>query len=233
MLEEIGIPVAGVVHHGLDMDDRRVDTQFYKVLKKKLKNKKILFTASANHSRKGLDNLLYGYHLVEQEIKNTYLILHSEPTGYYNMSKMAKDLKLKHLWLTNLYGKLSPSQLNAFYNLCNVYVQPSYSEGFGLPILEAFRFNKPVIAVNAPPFNEVIKHGKNGILVPLSKITWFNFANLVLFKMHMYRAEDLAHAILGLMTNQQQVVKMQENIQKEKHNWSVKKLYPELLNYFT
>lgn len=233
MLEEIGIPVAGVVHHGLDMDDRRVDTQFYDVLKKKLKNKKIIFTTSANHSRKGLDHLLCGYHIIEQEIKNTYLILHSEPTGHYNMSKMAKDLKLKHLWLTNLFGKLSPSQLNAFYNLCIVYVQPSYSEGFGLPILEAFRFNKPVIAVDAPPFNEVIQHGKSGILVPLSKITWFNSENLVLFKMHMYRAEDLAHAILGLVTNRQLVVNMQENIQKEKHNWSAKKLYPELLNYFT
>jgi glycosyltransferase involved in cell wall biosynthesis len=149
------------------------------------------------------------------------------------MSKMAKDLKLKHLWLTNLYGKLSPSQLNAFYKLCNVYVQPSYSEGFGLPILEAFRFDKPVIAVDAPPFNEVIKHGKSGILVPLSKITWSNFANLVLFKMHMYRAEDLAQAILELMANQQQITTMQENIQKEKHNWSIHKLYPELLNYFT
>jgi glycosyltransferase involved in cell wall biosynthesis len=145
---------------------------------------------------------------------------------------MAKDLKLKHLWLTNLFGKLSPSQLNAFYNLCIVYVQPSYSEGFGLPILEAFRFNKPVIAVDAPPFNEVIEHGKSGILVPLSEITWFNSENLVLFKMHMYRAEDLAHAILGLVTNQQQVAKMQENIQKEKHNWSIRKLYPDLLNYF-
>jgi glycosyltransferase involved in cell wall biosynthesis len=233
MLEEIGVPVAGVVHHGLDMDDRKVDTQFCRVLKKKLENKKVIFTACANHSRKGLDNLLYGYHLVEQEIQNTYLILHSDPTGYYNMSKMAKDLKLKHLWLTNLFGRLSPSQLNAFYNLCTVYVQPSYSEGFGLPILEAFRFNKPVIAVDAPPFNEVITHGKSGILVPLSKITWFNFANFVLFKMHMYRAKDLAHAILGLVTNQQLVVKMQENIQKEKYNWSVKKLYPELLNYFT
>ena len=233
MLEEIGVPVAGVVHHGLDMDDRRVDTQFYKVLKKKLKNKKIIFTASANHSRKGLDNLLYGYHLVEQEIKNTYLILHSEPTGHYNVSKIAKDLKLKHLWLTNLYGKLSPSQLNAFYDLCSVYVQPSYSEGFGLPILEAFRFDKPVIAVNAPPFNEVIEHGKSGILVPLSNITWSNFANLVLFKMHTYRAEDLAHAILGLITNQQRVTEMQENIQKEKRNWSIHKLYPKLLDYFT
>jgi glycosyltransferase involved in cell wall biosynthesis len=233
MLEEIGVPVAGVVHHGLDMDNRRVDTQFYKVLKKKLENKKAIFTVSANHSRKGLDNLLYGYHLVEQEIKNTYLILHSQPTGYYNISKIAKNLKLEHLWLTNLYGKLSPSKLSAFYDLCIVYVQPSYSEGFGLPILEAFRFNKPVVAVDAPPLNEVIKHGKNGTLVPISKITWSNFANLVLFKMHMYRTEDLAHAILELMTNQQQLAKIQENIQKEKHNWSIHKLYPELLNYFT
>jgi glycosyltransferase involved in cell wall biosynthesis len=233
MLEEIEVPVAGVVYHGLDMDERKVDIQFYRVLKKRFGNKKMIFTASANHSRKGLDNLLYGYHLVEQEIKNTYLILHSEPTGYYNIPKTAKDLKLKHLWLTNLYGKLSPSQLNAFYDLCSVYVQPSYSEGFGLPILEAFRFNKPVIAVNAPPFNEVIEHGKNGILVPLSKITWFDFANHVLFKMHTYRAEDLAHAILGLITNQQRVTKMQENIQKEKHNWSIYKLYPKLLDYFT
>jgi glycosyltransferase involved in cell wall biosynthesis len=233
MLEEIGISVVGVVHHGIDMDDRRVDAQFYKVLKKRFKNKKIIFTASANHSRKGLDNLLYGYRLVEQEIKNAYLILHSEPTGYYNLSKTAKDLKLQRLWLTDLFGKLSPTRLNAFYKLCEVYVQPSYSEGFGLSTLEAFRFDKPVIAVDAPPFNEVIKQRENGILVPLRKITWFNFANLILFKMHMYQAEDLAQAILELMSNQQYVTKMQENIRKEKYNWSIHKLYPRLLNYFT
>jgi glycosyltransferase involved in cell wall biosynthesis len=233
MLEEIGIPVAGVVHYGVDMHDRKVNAQFYKVLKKKLKNKKIIFTVSANHSRKGLDNLLYSHRLVEQEIKNTCLILHSEPAGYYDISQIAKNLKLEHVWLTNLFGKLSPSELNAFYKLCSVYVQPSYSEGFGLPTLEAFRFDKPVIAVDAPPFNEVVRHGKNGTLVPLSRIKWFNFKNMVRFKMHMYRAEDLAHAILELMSNQQQAKKMQETIQKEKHNWSKHKLYPKLLNYFT
>lgn len=232
MLEEIGVPVAGVVHHGLDMDNRRVDTQFYKALKKRLENKKIVFTASANHSRKGLDNLLYGYHLVEQEIRNAYLILHSEPVGYYDVSKMARNLKLEHLWPTNLYGKLSPSKLSALYKLCSVYVQPSYSEGFGLPVLEAFRFGKPVIAVDAPPFNEVIRQGENGILVPLSKIAWFNFANRVLFRMHMYRAEDLAHAILELVTNEKHMAKMRGNIEKEKHNWSLHKQYPKLLDYF-
>jgi glycosyltransferase involved in cell wall biosynthesis len=94
MLEEIGIPVAGVVHYGLDMDDRKVDAQFYKILKKKLKNKKIIFTVSANHSRKGLDNLLCSYRSVEQEIENTCLILHSEPTGYYNISKITENLKI-------------------------------------------------------------------------------------------------------------------------------------------
>ena len=233
MLEEIEVPVAGVVHHGLDMDNRRIDPQFYEVLRKRLENKKTIFTASANHSRKGLDNLLHGYRLVEQEAKNAYLILHSETVGYYDIRKISRDLKLKRLWMTDLYGKLSSSKLNTLYKLCNFYVQPSYSEGFGLPVLEAFRFNKPVIAVDAPPFNEIIRQRENGILVPLSKTTWCNFANQVFFKMHMYRAEDLAHAMLELMSDQQQVAKMGENIQKEKHNWSIYKLYPKLLDYFT
>jgi len=233
MLEEIGISVAGVVHHGLDMDNRRVDTQFYKALKRKFKNKKIILTTSANHSRKGLDNLLNGYQIVEKEMENAHLIVHSEPTGYYNMPKIIRDLELKHVWLTNLYGELSPSKLNALYKLCSLYVQPSYSEGFGLPVLEAFRFDKPVIAVDAPPFNEIIRQGENGILVSPSKITWFNFANQVLFKMHMYRAEDLAQAMLELLTKRQRVAKMRENIRKEKYGWSAHRLYPKLLDYFT
>jgi glycosyltransferase involved in cell wall biosynthesis len=232
MLGEIGISVTDVVHHGLDMGNRKVDTQFYKVLRRKLRNKKIIFTVAANHSRKGLDNLLRAYDLVEQEVKNACLILHSESAGYYNLSKIAKNLKLKRFWMTNLFGKLSSSRLNALYKLCNVYVQPSYSEGFGLTTLEAFRFDKPVIAVDAPPFNEVVRQKENGILVPVRKTTWLNFADLVLFKMHMYQAQDLASAILELTSNPDEVTRMQESIRKEKCNWSIHRLYPKLLNYF-
>ena len=232
MFEEIGIPVAGVVHHGLDMNDRKINTQYYKTLEKKLKDNKVILTVSANHSRKGLERLLQAYQLVEKEIEDSFLILHSERVGYYSTAKIAANLQIKRIWLTNLFGKLSQSRLNALYKLCSVYVQPSYSEGFGLPILEAFRFDKPVIAVDAPPFNEVIRQRENGILMPLSKISWFKFENLILFKMHMYRTEDLARAILELMSNQQQTARMRENIQKEKQNWNMHKLYPELLNYF-
>jgi len=232
MLAEVGITAVDVVHHGLDMANRRVDTQFYQDLRRKLGNKKIILAVSANHSRKGLDNLLRAYSLAEQEVKNTHLVLHSEPTGYYNLSKIAKNLRLKRFWLTNLFGELSMSRLNALYKLCNVYVQPSYSEGFGLTTLEAFRFDKPVIAVDAPPINEIVRPKENGILVPVRKIRWQNFADLVLFKLHMYQAEDLASAISELISNPDEMTKMHENIRREKHNWSIHKLYPKLLDYF-
>lgn len=233
MLEEIGIQVAGVVHHGLDMDNRRVDTGFFKSLRKEFNNKNVIFTASANHSRKGLDTLLRSYRLVDQEIDNAYLILHSEPTGYFNLPKIARYLRLRHFWLTNLFGKLSPDRLNAFYKLCSFYVQPSYSEGFGLPVLEAFRFHKPVIAVDAQPFNEIIRQNENGILVPHSRIVWHKHADQMLFKVHRYRARDLADAVLDLLKNQEGLKRMQRNIEQEKHNWSMHRLYPELLRYFT
>jgi glycosyltransferase involved in cell wall biosynthesis len=233
MLGEIGISVADVVHHGVDMKNRKVDTQFYLAQKRKLRNKKIILTVSANHSRKGLDSLLYAYSLVEKELRNAYLILHSEQAGYYNLPKMARNLKLKGIWLTDLFGKLSPSKMNALYKLCSAYVQPSYSEGFGLTALEAFRFDKPVVAVDAPPFNEVVRQKESGILVPVKKIRWLNFADLVLFKMHMYQAQDLASAILELTSNPSEEARMQRSIREEKHKWSIYELYPKLLDHFT
>jgi len=232
MLEESGIRVAGVVHHGLDVNDHRVNIPFYKTLKKRLKDKRVILTVAANDPRKGLDKLLSVYQFVEHEIQNSFLILHSKPTGYYNLTKTAKLFRIKRLWLTNLYGKLTPTKLNALYRICNIYVQPSYSEGFGLPILEAFKFNKPTIAVDAPPFNEIIKKNRNGILLPSSKSGWLNYRNMILFKMHCYEAEDMASAIINLLSNQRLITKMQTNIKNEKRYWDFHRLYPKLLSYF-
>jgi len=233
MLEESGIRVAGVVHHGLDVDDHRVNIPFYKTLKKRLKDKRVILTVAANDPRKGLDKLLSAYRLVEHEIQNSFLILHSKPRGYYNLTKTAEGFRIKGLRLTNLYGKLTPTKLNTLYNICNIYVQPSYSEGFGLPILEAFKFNKPVIAVDAPPFNEIIKQNRNGILVPSNGFSWYNYKDTILFKMHRYKVEDLASAIVNLLSDQQLIAEMQMTIQRKKHDWDMHKLYPKLLSYFT
>lgn len=49
---------------------------------------------------------------------------------------------------------------------CLFLVSPSKGEGFGLIIIEAFAFSKPVITFDVPAFNEIIAHNVDGILVP-------------------------------------------------------------------
>ncbi len=127
---------------------------------------------------------------------------------------------------------MTPKEVNALYKLCRVYVLSSFSEGFGLPMLEAFRFNKPVIAIDAPPFNEVIEDGLTGKLIPCRGVQWFNHKNKVLFKMHLYKPRELAEAIVNLLENSDLRENMENQIQERKHRWSIHNLYPKLLDYF-
>jgi len=244
MLEEVDVPVAGVVHHGLDLDDDEVDAPFLQSVEEKTKDKLVALTIASNDPRKGLEELLRAYNLVERHVSNSFLVLHSEPKRYYNhekqryreryydLPKLVSNLGIERIWLTNGHGTLSSGEVNALYELCQIYVLPSFSEGFGLPILEAFRFNKPVMAVDAPPFNEVIEDGDTGKLIPCEGVRWFNHKNKVLFKMHVYDPRDLAEAMVSLLTNQGLRESMEVRIRERKHRWSNHTLYPRLLDYF-
>ena len=50
---------------------------------------------------------------------------------------------------------------------CDLYVQPSFHEGFGLTVLEARILNKIIVATDLPCFREQIIDGVNGFLVPM------------------------------------------------------------------
>jgi 1,2-diacylglycerol 3-alpha-glucosyltransferase len=75
--------------------------------------------------------------------------------------KVKRDKRIElHLaddeWSTHLHTIAS----------ADVCITPSRWEGLGLPLYEAIAFGQPVITNDDPPMNEVIRHGKNGILVP-------------------------------------------------------------------
>jgi len=55
------------------------------------------------------------------------------------------------------------ADLPVFYSAADVYVQPSYVEGFGLPVLEAMACGTPVVCSNAGALPEVA--GEAGLLV--------------------------------------------------------------------
>jgi glycosyltransferase involved in cell wall biosynthesis len=53
-----------------------------------------------------------------------------------------------------------------FYNQISVYVQPSVTEGFGIEILEAMAYGRPVIATTGTAGPDVIDDGINGFIIP-------------------------------------------------------------------
>jgi glycosyltransferase involved in cell wall biosynthesis len=244
MLEEVDVPVAGVVHHGLDMDASEVDLSFLESLEEKFKEKLVALTIASNDPRKGLEELLQAQKLVEERMPNSYLVLHSQPKRYYDhvekrlrerpydLPEIASYLGLERIWLTNRHGMMTSEEINTLYKICSIYVLSSFTEGFGLPILEAFRFNKPVVAVDAPPFNEIIEDGCTGKLIPFKEVRRFNYKNKVLFKMHIYEPRSLAEAMFSLLSDDGIREIMKNTIGDRKHRWSIHKLYPQLLNYF-
>jgi len=233
MVEPIGIHVDGILHHGLDMAERKIDDCLYRKWKIRTKGRNVILTVSANDPRKGLDKLISAYEMIMEEDQDTYLIIHSQKSGYYNLRKLSKRMTSKRVWLTNRFGRMTRTQLNSLYKLCSVYVQPSLSEGFGMPLLEAFRFGKGVIAVDAPPFNEIVKNGQSGILFASNEVTWRDFKKSIKFRLHEYATSDLAHAISTYLFDVKLKSKIEVGVDRLKWQWDASRLYPQLLNYFT
>ncbi len=54
------------------------------------------------------------------------------------------------------------------YHMGKIMVFPTKLEGLGLPLFEGLSCGLPVITTNAPPMNEFIRHGYNGLLVDIA-----------------------------------------------------------------
>jgi len=63
----------------------------------------------------------------------------------------------------HLVGRVSQADLNAYYRLASCFVSMSEHEGFGVPLVESFYFDVPVIAYDAAAVSETL--GGTGILL--------------------------------------------------------------------
>ena len=64
---------------------------------------------------------------------------------------------------------LPRAELAACYAHADVFALPSTGEGFGLVFLEAMAFAKPVVGVSSGGTLDLIRDGKNGLLIPPTK----------------------------------------------------------------
>jgi glycosyltransferase involved in cell wall biosynthesis len=122
--------------------------------------------------------------------------------------------------------------MNSLYRYADFIVQPSHTEGFGLPMIEALKHNKPVIAIDASPYNEIIANGKTGILIPVKGQKRTLYMNNIYLLMRLYEVDDLARAIETLLDDKTRKTLAQNITQETKAKFDSKNTYPQLLKYF-
>ncbi len=53
---------------------------------------------------------------------------------------------------------------------CSVYVLPSYHEGTPVSVLESMSMARPIITTDAPGCRETVRHGENGLMIPVRDV---------------------------------------------------------------
>lgn len=71
----------------------------------------------------------------------------------------------------HVLGYLPDEALINLYRSSDALLFPTRYEGFGLPLLEAMAAACPVVATDIPVVNEIVRDGKNGLLVPYNNAT--------------------------------------------------------------
>lgn len=75
----------------------------------------------------------------------------------------ARKLQLKNVTFT---GFAQGKKLRSFYEQADIFVLPSEREGMPLVLLEAMAAGLPIVATRVTGNKDVVKHRKNGLLVP-------------------------------------------------------------------
>lgn len=135
-----------VIQHGISLDDNSNNVEF------KFKAPYILYVGT-RMKYKNFENLLIAY---SQSIilKNNFKIV---CIGGNSLSDYENNLLLKYKINNNVFHiEVDDIELANYYKNAHLFVFPSLYEGFGIPLIEAMKYNCPIVCSKASSFPEVV-----------------------------------------------------------------------------
>jgi len=155
-----------VIYNGVDIDTfRPVNKNESRTRLGLPKNRKIVLSVRRLVYKNGLGTLIESVPLVAKKHPDVLFVV----AGKGPSRKLIED-RIKELGIsqnTTLAGFVPDELLPVYYDAADYFLLPSASgEGLPLVLLEAMACGLPVIATAVGGTPEILKHNKNGILVP-------------------------------------------------------------------
>lgn len=114
--------------------------------------------------RKGLSVLLKALPAVRRSIDARLVVVGSGPEAK-TARRLVRKLEIEDRVI--FAGTASPEDLPRYYAGCDVYCSPALGgESLGIVLLEAMACGRPVVASNIPGYDETVRDGVEGLLVP-------------------------------------------------------------------
>lgn len=162
-LDGLNVPPDRVVNVstaiGPEFQEKRIDQDEASLLSARLNLQRpfILYTGGADE-RKNLPRLIDAWSAMPVSLRNTHQLLFAGRMPEGNVVELQRIAGRCGLGKDELVfsGYVSDEELVLLYNLCKLFVFPSWHEGFGLPALEAMACGAPVIGANTTSVPEVI-----------------------------------------------------------------------------
>ncbi|MBP9702749.1 glycosyltransferase family 4 protein [Candidatus Woesebacteria bacterium] len=143
-------------------NDRKPEIQIYQKLG--ITQKKYILFVGTVQPRKNIGALITAFAKVRQAYPDYQLVI-AGGIGWDAESDLALPQTLGIPDSVIFTGRVSSEILRVLYLGASIYVQPSWTEGFGLPVLEAMANRVPVIVSSGGALPEVV--GEAGVVVPL------------------------------------------------------------------
>ncbi len=124
---------------------------------------KVLFVGRFEEPRKGFKVLVKAMQILWGQGLEPHLVV----VGRGNVQRQLSQIPFPWRRYVFFAGEVGRQSLPGFYTACDIFVAPSLGgESQGIVLLEAMASHLPVIASNIPGYNEVVRHGVEGLTVP-------------------------------------------------------------------
>ena len=147
-----------------------VDIQYFRDIKEREAKQPdaqyVVLTVGGITEHKGQLNIVKGAPEVLAKFPNTLFLMVGPVRSEYYFTLLEEAIgELGLEQNVKLVGAVSQEDLLSYYQLCDLYLQPSLEEGFCITMMEAMACGKPVIGTPVGEISKLITESRAGILI--------------------------------------------------------------------